>query len=287
VGKLGRTARSVKAAAGGLRKPARNDVNFETIILDVKDGIATVTLNQPQKRNAMTVQMGEEFLRAVGSLGGRDDLRVMVLTGSGRAFCAGGSLDMIQAKSEGGREDNKATMISFYRRFLSVLDLPFPTIAAINGYAIGAGLCFALACDIRLAAEDARMGMNFVRLGLHPGMGATYLLPRLVGASRACELFFTGELVDGREAARLGLVNRAVPAADLPEETARVARRIAANAPAAVRGVKRGVYHGLSATLEDVFDYESTEQAKCFETADFAEGISAMIEKREPRFTGR
>jgi enoyl-CoA hydratase/carnithine racemase len=212
---------------------------------------------------------------------------VMVLTGSGRAFCAGGSLDMIQSKSAGSRDENKATMISFYKRFLSVLDLPFPTIASINGYAIGAGLCFALACDIRLAAEDAKMGMNFVRLGLHPGMGATWLLPRLVGTSRACELFFSGELVDGREAERIGLVNRAVAPTALPEETARLARRIAANAPGAVRAVKRGVYHGISATLDQVFDYESSEQAKCFETSDFAEGISAMIEKREARFTGK
>jgi enoyl-CoA hydratase/carnithine racemase len=262
-------------------------VNFDTILFEVKDGIAAVTLNQPEKRNAMTVQMGEEFLHAVGSLRGRDDVRVMVLTGSGRAFCAGGSLDMIQAKSAGSRDDNKATMISFYRRFLAVLDLPFPTIASINGYAIGAGLCFALACDIRLASEEARMGMNFVRLGLHPGMGATYLLPRLIGTARACEMFFTGELVDGREAERLGLVNRAYPGADLAEETARMAKRIAGNAPAAVRGVKRGVHQGVSATLEEVFDYESTEQSKCFETSDFAEGVSAMIEKREPRFTGR
>lgn len=262
-------------------------MSFDTIVLDVKDGVATVTMNQPEKRNAMTVQMGEEFLSAVGSLRDRDDVRVMVLTGAGRAFCAGGSLDMIQAKSAGGREDNKATMISFYRRFLSVLDLPVPTIASINGYAIGAGLCFALACDIRIAAEEAKMGMNFVRLGLHPGMGATYLLPRLVGTARACEMFFTGELLDGREAARIGLVNRAVAAADLPEETARVAKRIAGNAPGAVRGVKRGVYHGARATLEEVFDYESTQQAECFETADFAEGVSAMIEKRDPRFTGR
>ncbi|MFQ5458817.1 MAG: enoyl-CoA hydratase/isomerase family protein, partial [Myxococcota bacterium] len=146
-------------------------MSFETILLDVADGIATVTLNQPGKRNAMTVQMGEEFLSALAGLKERDDLRVMVLTGAGRAFCAGGSLDMIQARSDGSRDDNKATMISFYTKFLSVLDLPFPTIASINGYAIGAGLCFALACDIRLASEDAKMGMNFVRLGLHPGMG--------------------------------------------------------------------------------------------------------------------
>ncbi len=270
-----------------LSESARINVSFETILLEVKDGIATVTLNQPEKRNAMTVQMGEEFLGAVGSLKERDDLRVMVLTGSGRAFCAGGSLDMIQSRSAGSPDDNKATMISFYRRFLSLLELPFPTIASINGYAIGAGLCFALACDIRLASEDAKMGMNFVRLGLHPGMGATWLLPRLVGTSRACELFFSGELVSGREAERVGMVNRAVPASDLAPETERLAKRIAANAPVAVRGVKRGVYHGVGATLEDVFDYEATQQAKCFETADFAEGISAMIEKREARFSGK
>jgi enoyl-CoA hydratase/carnithine racemase len=262
-------------------------VSFKTLVLEIKDDVATVALNQPEKRNAMTVEMGDELLSAVGFLREHEELRVMVLTGSGRAFCAGGSLDMIQSKSGPTREENKATMRSFYGRFLSLMDLPFPTIASINGYAIGAGLCFALACDIRIAAEDAKMGMNFVRLGLHPGMGATYLLPRLVGTARACEFFFTGELIDGREAARIGLVNRAVPAARLADETARVAGLIAANAPGPVRAVKRGVYRGLTATLDQVFEYESTEQAKSFESEDFVEGIAAMIEKRKPRFRGR
>ncbi len=262
-------------------------MSFKTLLLEIKDGVATVVLNQPEKRNAMTLEMGSELVQAVGFLREREELRVMVLTGSGRAFCAGGSLDLIQSKSGPSREENQAAMRSFYEKFLSLMDLPYPTIASVNGYAIGAGLCLALACDLRIAAEEAKMGMNFVRLGLHPGMGATYLLPRLVGPARACEIFFTGELIDGREAARIGLVNRAVPGARLDEETARVAGLIAANAPGAVRAVKRGVYQGLTASLDQVFEYESREQAKSFETEDFVEGIAAMIEKRKPRFKGR
>jgi len=262
-------------------------VGYKTLRLEIESGIATVTLDQPERRNAMSVEMGEEFLSALGSLRDQKDVRILVLTGRDTAFCAGGDLGLIGSHASGSREDNQATMRDFYRRFLSVLDLPIPTLASINGYAIGAGLCFALACDLRIASETARMGMNFVRLGLHPGMGATYLLPRLVGVSRACELFFTGDLITGAEAARIGLVNRAVPAGQLSEETRRLAERIASNAPGPLRAVKRGTYQGITASLEQVFDYESAQQAVCFETEDFLEGIAAAREKRHPKFKGR
>ena len=263
-------------------------MDYKTLILEEKDAIATLSLNQPDKRNAMSVEMGEEFLRMVNGLADREDLRVLVLNGRGRAFCAGGSLDMMRVKTTGvSREENKDSMRYFYERFLALRDVPFPTIASINGYAIGAGLCLALACDIRIAADDARMGMNFTRLGLHPGMGGTFMLPRLVGAARASELFFTGDLVSGAEAERIGLVNRAVPPKRLAEETRRLAERIASSAPRAVRAVKRAVYQGLTGSLEDVLDYESSRQAECFETEDFLEGISAVVQKREPRFQGR
>lgn len=263
-------------------------MDYKTLILEEKDGIATLSLNRPDKRNAMSAEMGEEFLRMITGLAARPDLRALVLTGSGRAFCAGGSLDMMRVKTEGAsRAENKDSMRYFYERFLAIRDVPFPSIASINGYAIGAGLCLALACDMRIAAADARMGMNFTRLGLHPGMGATFMLPRLVGGARACELFFTGELVSGTEAERIGLVNRAVPAERLAEETRRLAERIASSAPQAVRAVKRAVTLGLAASLEDTLDFESSRQAECFETEDFLEGISAVVQKREPRFQGK
>jgi enoyl-CoA hydratase len=263
-------------------------VDYKTLILEENGPVATLSLNQPDKRNAMSVEMGEEFLRAVTTLRARPDLRVLVITGSGRAFCAGGSLDMMRIKTAGpSRDENKDAMRYFYERFLALRDVPFPTLASINGYAIGAGLCLALACDLRIASEDAMMGMNFARLGLHPGMGATFMLPRLVGSARACELFFTGDLVSGAEAERIGMVNRAVPPDRLAEETRRLAERIASSAPVAVRGVKRAVYQGLAKPLEDVLDYESSRQAECFETEDFLEGISAALQKREPRFQGK
>ena len=263
-------------------------MDYKTLILEEKDAVATLTLNQPDRRNAMSIEMGEEFLRAVTGLRSRPDLRALVLTGAGRAFCAGGSLDMMRIKTTGAsREENKDSMRYFYERFLALRDVPFPTLASINGYAIGAGLCLALACDIRIAADDAMMGMNFTRLGLHPGMGATFMLPRLVGAARACELFFTGELVSGAEAERIGLVNRAVPPERLAEETRRLAERMASSAPGAVRAVKRAVYQGLTGSLEDALDYESSRQAECFETEDFLEGISAVVQKREPLFQGK
>ena len=262
-------------------------MDYKTLLLEEKGAVATLSLHQPDKRNAMSAEMGEEFLHAITGLRERHDLRVLVLTGTGRAFCAGGSLDMMRIKSGAPRKENKDGMRSFYGRFLALRDVPFPTIASINGYAIGAGLCIALACDLRIAADDAMMGMNFTRLGLHPGMGATFMLPRLVGAARACELFFTGDLVSGAEAERIGLVNRAVPPDRLAEETRRLAERIASSAPGATRAVKRGVYQGMTAGLEDALDYESSRQAECFETEDFLEGVGAAIQKREPRFKGK
>jgi enoyl-CoA hydratase len=265
----------------------RIPVEYKTLLLEEKDAIATLSLNQADKRNAMSAEMGEEFLQVIHGLRTRQDLRVLVLTGAGSAFCAGGSLDMMRIKSDAPREENKAAMRFFYERFLALRDVSFPTIASINGYAIGAGLCIALACDMRIAADDAMMGMNFARLGLHPGMGATFMLPRLVGAARACELFFTGDLISGAEAERVGLVNRAVPPERLVEETRRLAERIASSAPGPVRAVKRAVYQGITSSLEDVLDYESSRQAECFETEDFLEGVGAAIQKREPRFKGK
>jgi enoyl-CoA hydratase len=262
-------------------------VEYRTLIVERKESIATITLNQPEKRNAMSVDMGEEFKRALEELREVEELRVLTITGSGRAFCAGGSLDMIRTRAGGTPEENRQTMLDFYGRFLSVRDFPVPTIASINGFAIGAGLCLALACDIRIAADDAMMGMNFVRLGLHPGMGATFMLPRLVGAARACEIFFTGELMTGAEAERIGLVNRAVPPERLAEESGRLAERICTGAPGPMRGVKRAIYEGLTAPLEQVLDYESRQQAANYGTEDLIEGITAAREKREPRFKGR
>lgn len=263
---------------------------YSSIRVEREGAIARLVLDRPDARNAMTPAMGEEVEAAVRELRADPDVRVVVVTGAGSAFCAGGDLGML-ARDVGLAEGDAPTMAgepgAFYRRFLSVHDLPVPTIAAINGHAIGAGLCLALACDIRIAAAEARMGLTFVKLGIHPGMGATYFLPRLVGPSRAAELLFTGRIVDAAEAERLGLVDRVVPRAELAETVGNLAAEIASAAPLAVRLARRALRRGARHSLEEMLDFEALQQAVTFRTDDAREGVRAVREKRPPRFSGR
>lgn len=253
-------------------------------------GIATLAFNRPESRNAMSPAMGEEVVRAVDELRRDERVRVVVVTGRGKAFSSGGDLSMLARDSGVPVPGETPTMggspREFYTRYLAIRELPVPTIAAINGHAIGAGLCLALACDLRIAVVDAKMGMTFTRLGIHPGMGGTFFLPRLVGTARACELFFTGRVIDAVEAERLGVVNQTVSRADFDAAVNKLAGEIASAAPIAVRMVKRAIYRGVEHSLDDMLDLESLQQGLTFGTADAREGVSAVLEKREPRFTG-
>jgi len=255
-----------------------------------ENGIATLTFNRPETRNSMTPAMGDEVACAVAELSADPGVRVVILTGVGKAFSSGGDLSML-ARDSGASAAGGPSMAGaprqFYDRFLTIRQLPMPTIAAINGHAIGAGLCVALACDLRIAVADAKMGMTFARLGLHPGMGATYSLPRLIGTARACELFFTGRVIDAVEAERLGIVNRAVPREQFDQVVRDLAREIASAAPLVNRMVKKSIYRGIDHTLEDMLDYESLNQGITFLTEDAREGVLAVLEKREPKFTGK
>ncbi len=263
---------------------------FEHIQLTKENGVVTLTLNRPETRNSMTPAMGDEVVRAVEEIRADASARVVILTGAGKAFSSGGDLGML-ARDTGGTPDAGPTMggapRDFYIRYLAVRNLPMPTIAAINGHAIGAGLCLALACDLRIAAAGAKMGMTFARLGIHPGMGATYFLPRLVGTARACELFFTGRVFDAGEAERLGIVNRVVPDDSFASAVRHLAGEIAASGPVAVRLLKKAIYRGGGQSLEDMLDYESLQQAMTFKTEDAREGVRAVMEKRTPRFQGK
>ncbi|HJO24892.1 MAG: enoyl-CoA hydratase-related protein [Myxococcota bacterium] len=264
------------------------------LLLAERDGdVAVLTFNDPERRNAMTRAMGEAFGTAVTELARDDSLRCVVLTGAGRAFCAGGDLGMIQDQTDAGRADPGAarrgirdTMRSFYGLFLSVRAIACPTVAALNGAAVGAGLCVALACDMRIASEVAKLGLNFTRLGLHPGMGATWTLPRLVGPAHAAELLYTGRTLTGAEAARIGLVNRAVPAAEVLPAAQELAREIAAAAPLANRGVKRALARSAGVTLDDQLDFEADVQAETFASEDAREGLAAARGRRAPKFSG-
>ena len=260
-----------------------------------RDGdVVTLTFDEPDKLNAMTEAMGEAFADTVAGLREDDALRAVILTGAGRAFSAGGDLGMINDKAVQGREAPgvarrpiRDSMRAFYKLFLSVRDIPAPTIAAINGHAIGAGFCVALACDLRIIADRAKVGLNFTKLGLHPGMAATWTVPRLVGPAVAAELLYTSRLVGGEEAARIGLANRCLPVDEVVPAARELAAEIALCAPLANRGVKRALDRSLHATLEDQLSFEAAEQAICFESDDVHEGIAAVKEKRDPKFEGR
>jgi enoyl-CoA hydratase len=238
--------------------------------------------------------MGEAFSAAVAELAGDASLRAVLLTGAGRAFSAGGDLTMIEARAAAGAANGprgraaiREGMRSFYKLFLAVRELPCPVIAAVNGAAIGAGLCVALACDVRIASSEAKLGLNFTQLGLHPGMGATWTLPRLVGEACAAELLFSSRIFTGAEAASINLVNRAVAPAEVLPAARALAAEFAATAPLAVRGVKRALRRSSEASLEDQLSFEAQEQAACFESRDVQEGLAAVKEKRRAKFEGR
>jgi enoyl-CoA hydratase/carnithine racemase len=264
------------------------------VVLERDADVAILTFNDPSRRNAMTEAMGHAIAESVNALLGDDSLRAVVLTGAGHAFSAGGDLDMVENMARKGssnpgdetRRELSEFMRRFYGLYLCVRELPCPTIAAVNGAAIGAGLCVALACDTRIAARDAKMGLNFTRLGIHPGMGATWTLPRIVGPARAAELLFMGRILDGAEAERIGLVNRAVDAEAVLPEALEMARSIAQSAPIAVRGTKRALARSLDSDLAGQLDFEAYQQACCYETADLGEGLAASRAKRTPRFRG-
>ncbi|MBI1815798.1 MAG: enoyl-CoA hydratase [Deltaproteobacteria bacterium] len=265
---------------------------YEHITLTTTDdGIVTLTFNRPETRNSMTPAMGEEVVAAVEQIRADAAARVFVLTGAGKSFSSGGDLGMLARDSGAVKDEAGPSMAGsprdFYTRYLAIRRLAIPTIAAINGHAIGAGLCIALACDLRVAASDAKMGMTFTKLGIHPGMGATYFLPRLIGTARAAELFFTGRIIDAAEAERLGLLTRVVPREQFDDAVLALAREIASCGPIAVRMTKRAIYRGTEHTLDDMLDFESLQQGITFTTADAREGVLAIMEKRTPKFAGK
>jgi enoyl-CoA hydratase/carnithine racemase len=266
----------------------------EPIRVELRGAVALVVFDDPERRNAMTEAMGRALTNVVARLGADSAVRAVVLSGAGAAFSAGGDLAMLEKKSHAGRAEpgeaararNRAFMRDFYALFLSVRDLPCPSIAAIHGAAIGAGLAIALACDLRIAAREAKLGLNFAKLGIHPGMGSSWTLPRLVGPAHAADLLLSGRIIDGVEAERIGLVNRAVPRETVLETALALADEIASCAPIAVRGAKRALARASGVTLEAQLDFEAEQQAVCYESADLAEGLRAVREKRSPHFEG-
>jgi enoyl-CoA hydratase/carnithine racemase len=248
------------------------------------DGVMVLTLNRPDRRNPMTDTMTEQWRQTIAGLRRDRDVRCVVVTGAGNAFSSGGDLSWLAERSTESVPELRERMLGFYRTWLSIADLEVPTIAAVNGAAVGAGLCFALACDLVYAAQDAKLLVPFTSLGLHPGMAATYLLPRVAGVGVAREMLLTGRTMLGAEAASAGLVTRAFPRESLLQEVMEIASRTAANAPIATRLTKIALAGGGHADMEAALRWESLAQPVTMASDDMTEGLNAQRERRAPRF---
>jgi enoyl-CoA hydratase/carnithine racemase len=257
------------------------------LIYRAEDNIASIILNRPEAKNAFSNSMIDLWQRALGAARKDDNVRVVVLTGSGDTFCSGGNIrDMADGKLVSWDMKN-FLWEGVHRIVLAMEDLDKPVIAAINGPAMGAGLDMALMCDMRLCSDRARLCESYILMGLVPGDGGAFFLPRLVGVAKAMELLLTGEMIDPHEALRIGLVNRVVSHESLMEQTTRLALKIASQPPQAVRMMKRAVYQSLTSPLRTHLDYISSQVSLLSETEDHREAARSFLEKRKPIFTGK
>ena len=260
---------------------------YEHIRSDEADGILTITLNRPDRLNAFIGHMRRDLAEALEHAGSDRNVRVVILTGAGRAFCAGGDIAFMAELMQRRDAEEFSRILGAGRRvILAIRQMTKPVIAAINGPASGAGCNLALACDLRIAANTATFSQSFAKVGLHPDWGGTYFLPRLVTPNKACELFFLGESIDASEALRLGIVNQVVAPEELEATTLELAQRLRVAPPIALAAAKHAVYLSQTAELEEMLRYETEAQLRCFDSDDGHEGVQAFLEKREPRFTG-
>jgi 2-(1,2-epoxy-1,2-dihydrophenyl)acetyl-CoA isomerase len=259
-------------------------VSYETIIYEKSAGLATVTLNRPQSLNAFVPQMNQEVLDALKNGERDEDVRCIMITGAGRAFCAGQDLKGRSPEQKGSLgaslREKYNPMIRQIRRMEKIV------IAAVNGVAAGAGCNLALACDLRVASEEAKFIQSFVRVGLAPDSGGSFILPRLVGLSKALELLLLGDTLDAHEAQRIGLVARIFAATDFAASAKEIGVRIA-KGPRGIGLIKRAVNHANLANLEADLEYEAAMQEIAGRSSDYDEGVRAFLEKRAPVFTGK
>ena len=257
------------------------------VLYGIDGHIAIISLNRPEVKNAFSPEMITLWRKYLEEAGADETIRVIIVTGRGDTFCSGGNIrDMAEGKLRSW-EMKKFLWEGVHRIALTLEDLDKPVIAAINGSAMGAGLDMAMMCDMRVCSEKAKLGESYIMMGVAPGDGGAYYLPRLVGVAKAMELLLTGDILTATEALAIGLVNRIVPGERLMEETMRLANKIAEKPPLALRMTKRAVSQALESTLRSHLDYVSSQVALLSETEDHQEAVKAFIEKRKPKFTGK
>lgn len=268
----------------------------EHLIVERRDGVLYLTMNQPEKLNALNPHEMGAILRELGRAGDDPEVGVVVLAGAGRGFCAGWDVGRMQGHEEGAGqggsrrrtiEEQVAQVRRWEEASLLLHEMPKVTIAAVNGVAVGAGLCLALACDLRIASDAARFGTAFARIGLSGDFGGSYLLTWLAGPAKARELYLLGDMIDANEALQIGIVNRVVPAASLMAETDTLAGRIAAGPRVAYSHMKANLNLALNSDLRTILDREATAQILAHHTDDHREAVKAFLEKRKPAFQGR
>ncbi|MBI4304076.1 MAG: enoyl-CoA hydratase/isomerase family protein [Chloroflexi bacterium] len=268
-------------------------MNYNTVVLKKEDHITTLLLNRPDRMNAVSPEMAKELLAALGEIDQDEDTRVVVVTGAGKAFCAGADVGGMAGGNEPGVGSQTAEeQRRWHARVLGKITvglqkLEKPTIAMVNGVAVGGGFDVALACDMRIGSENARFMNAFVRIGLFPGWGGTWLYPRVMGLAKAFEYLFTGDFLEAKEAERIGVLNRMVPAAELEKETMTLARKIASGPPIAIRLMKLQAYKGLQMDMETAVEMAAACESITLKSEDHREGIAAFREKRPAAYKGK
>jgi len=256
---------------------------MDKVILEIKKQVGIVTINRPEKRNALNQELRDKLYEIMRKIDSSNDIRVMILTGVGYAFVAGAD---IAAMKKYTPEDAKSASKRGSELFLFIENMRIPTIAAINGWALGGGCELAMACDIRICSNTAKLGQPEVTVGIIPGYGATIRLPHIIGPAKAKELIYTGRIIDAAEAERIGLVNFVVPKQRLMKEAMKLARKIA-DGPTAIQFAKQAINGALELPKREAMEQASNLYGKVYETRDSREGISAYLEKRRPKFTGQ
>ena len=258
------------------------------ILFAVAQRIATITLNRPERRNAFTLAMIDEWADRLEECAARADIHVVLVTGAGKAFCSGGDIDeLMKQGQDSGPQERKDELVGHVHRIPRILErLDKPVIAAINGAATGAGMDLALMCDLRYAARSAKFAETYVKLALMPGAGGAYYLPRLIGRARALEMLWTGDFIDGEEAERIGLVNKALPDDELMPYALAMARRLADGPTQSIRTIKRAVRAGQASDLSTSLDFGASNYGVLAMGEDHLEAVDAFLEKRPPKFKG-